>query len=103
MFDLTIFGVVRMSSLKELGVEPSQLMSAGVLLVNLQAFGMLIGGVLWGILGDKKGRLSILFGSLLLYSTANFLNAFVTDLPQYAVLRFIAGVGLAGELGAAVT
>ena len=103
MFDLTIFGVVRMSSLKELGVEPSQLMSTGIMMVNLSAVGMLIGGVMWGVLGDKKGRLSILFGSILLYSTANVLNAFVTSIPQYAVLRFIAGVGLAGELGAAVT
>lgn len=103
MFDLTIFGVVRMSSLKELGIESSQLLNAGVLLMNLQALGMLVGGLMWGILADKKGRLSVLFGSILLYSTANLLNAFVTDLPQYAVLRFLAGVGLAGELGAAVT
>lgn len=103
LFDLTIFGVVRISSLKELGVDPSELMSKGMLVVNLGALGMLIGGVMWGVLGDKKGRLSVLFGSILLYSTANLLSAFVSDLPQYAVLRFLSGVGLAGELGAAVT
>jgi len=65
--------------------------------------GMLIGGILWGILGDKKGRLSVLFASIILYSVANFLNAFVTNVEQYAALRFIAGIGLAGELGAGVT
>jgi len=104
MFDLTVFGVVRVASLKDIGiVDPIELTNAGILLVNLQAFGMLLGGVLWGVMADKKGRLSVLFGSILLYSVANCLNAFVTDLPQYAVLRFVAGVGLAGELGAAVT
>ena len=104
MFDLTIFGVVRMTSLKAMGiVDPAELMSRGILLVNLQALGMLFGGLLWGILADKKGRLSVLFASILLYSVANILNAFVVNIDQYAVLRFIAGVGLAGELGAAVT
>lgn len=104
MFDLTIFGVVRVASLKDLGLtDPAEITSKGVLLVNLQAAGMLLGGLLWGILGDKRGRLSVLFGSILLYSIANLLNAFVTDINQYAILRFLAGIGLAGELGAAVT
>ena len=104
MFDLTIFGVVRMSSLKAIGItDPAEVLSKGIWLVNLQALGMLTGGLLWGILADKKGRLSVLFASILIYSVANILNAFVTTLTQYEILRFIAGVGLAGELGAAVT
>lgn len=104
MFDLTIFGVVRVASLKDLGfTDPAEITSKGVLLINIQAAGMLIGGLLWGVLGDKRGRLSVLFGSILLYSISNLLNAFVVDINQYAVLRFLAGVGLAGELGAAVT
>jgi MFS transporter, putative metabolite:H+ symporter len=104
MFDLTIFGVVRVASLKDLGLtDPAQITGYGVYLMNLQAAGMLLGGLIWGILGDKRGRLSVLFGSILLYSVANLLNAFVVNLDQYAVLRLLAGVGLAGELGAAVT
>ena len=104
MFDITIFGVVRMASLTDLGItDPAEITSKGLLLLNLQAFGMLLGGILWGVLGDKKGRLSVLFGSILLYSLANILNAFVSSIEQYAILRFIAGVGLAGELGAAIT
>ncbi|MCX6166180.1 MAG: MFS transporter, partial [Ignavibacteriae bacterium] len=79
------------------------LMSNGVLLLNMQMGGMLIGGILWGIVGDKKGRISVLFGSILLYSLANLANGFVQNIPQYAILRFIAGIGLAGELGAGIT
>jgi putative MFS transporter len=104
MFDLTIFGVVRVSSLKGIGItDPAAITTNGMWLGNLGAAGMLLGGLLWGILGDKKGRLSVLFGSILLYSSANVANAYVTSLPMYGVLRFLAGVGLAGELGAAVT
>ena len=73
------------------------------MLLNMQMAGMLIGGILWGILGDKRGRLTVLFGSILLYSLANIANGFVQNIEQYALLRFIAGVGLAGELGAGVT
>jgi MFS transporter, putative metabolite:H+ symporter len=101
MFDLTLFGVVRVSSLRALGV--TNVLEVGVLLVDLQMIGMLLGGVFWGILGDKKGRISVLFGSILVYSLANLANAFVTNVPLYGVLRFIAGFGLAGELGAAIT
>jgi MFS family permease len=75
----------------------------GKFLFNMQMLGMLIGGVIWGVLGDKKGRLKVLFGSILLYSAANILNAFVVDVPTYAVVRIIAGIGLAGELGAGIT
>ncbi|GAB4015273.1 MFS transporter [Spirosoma koreense] len=103
MYDLFLFSVVRVPSLKALGVEGDRLLSEGIYLLNTQMAGMLIGGIFWGILGDKKGRLSVLFGSILLYSLANISNGLVTSLNQYALLRFIAGVGLAGELGAGVT
>lgn len=103
IYDLILFSIVRIPSLKALGLEGDQLTNQGLLLLNLQMGGMLIGGVLFGILGDKKGRLSVLFGSILLYSLANLLNGFVQNIEQYAVLRLIAGIGLAGELGAGVT
>lgn len=103
IYDLLLFGIVRVSSLKAIGVAESDLLEKGVLLINSQMLGMLLGGVLWGILGDKKGRLSVLFGSILLYSIANILNALVSSVELYALLRFVAGVGLAGELGAAIT
>ena len=103
MYDLLLFGIVRVPSLKALGLEGDNLMQTGMLLLNTQMAGMLIGGVLWGILGDKKGRLNVLFGSILLYSIANISNAFITNVPQYVLARFLAGVGLAGELGAAIT
>ncbi|GAB4008893.1 MFS transporter [Spirosoma migulaei] len=103
MYDLFLFSVVRVPSLKALAVEGDRLLSEGLFLLNVQMAGMLIGGIFWGILGDKKGRLSVLFGSILLYSLANIANGFVTSLDQYALLRFIAGVGLAGELGAGIT
>ncbi|MCS7074168.1 MAG: MFS transporter, partial [Bacteroidia bacterium] len=98
-----LFSVVRIPSLKSLGLTPEEITSEGIFLINMQMIGMLIGGILWGILGDKKGRLSVLFGSILMYSLANIGNAFVTNVPQYAILRLIAGIGLAGELGAGIT
>ena len=103
IYDLILFGVVRVESLGELGLNKEEITSWGAIILNAQMVGMLIGGILWGVLGDKKGRLSVLFASIVLYSAANFLNAFVTNVEQYALLRFIAGVGLAGELGAGVT
>ncbi|MCY7358868.1 MAG: MFS transporter [Rudanella sp.] len=103
MYDLFLFSVVRIPSLKALGVAGDRLLPEGVFLLNMQLIGLLIGGVLWGILGDKRGRLSVLFGSILLYSLANIANGLVTNLTQYAALRFIAGIGLAGELGAGIT
>jgi MFS family permease len=87
----------------ELGVKGEDLINKGVFLLNMQMAGMLIGGIIWGIWGDKKGRLSVLFGSITLYSISNLANAFVTSTEVYALLRFLAGIGLAGELGAAVT
>ncbi|MDR6803736.1 MFS family permease [Dyadobacter sp. BE34] len=103
MYDLFLFSVVRVPSLKALNVADDQLLNEGISLLNYQMAGMLIGGVLWGVIADKRGRLSVLFGSIIMYSLANIGNGFVNSLDQYALLRFIAGVGLAGELGAGIT
>ncbi len=103
MYDLVLYGIVRIPSLKSMGFSGEALVTEGVFLLNMQMTGMLIGGIIWGILGDKKGRLSVLFGSIALYSVSNIANAFVTSLDGYAIARFFAGVGLAGELGAAIT
>jgi MFS family permease len=103
VYDLILFSVVRKPSLLSLGITGDQQIDVGVMLLNWQMAGMLIGGILWGILGDKKGRISVLFGSIFLYSAANIANGFVQDVPTYAILRFIAGIGLAGELGAGIT
>ena len=103
MYDLFLFSIVRVPSLKSLNISGEKILENGLLLLNLQMAGLLIGGVFWGILGDKKGRLSVLFGSILIYSLANIGNGFVTSIGAYAALRFIAGFGLAGELGAGIT
>lgn len=103
IYDLLLFGIVRVPSLKDLGVAPEDMLSVGVRLLNFQMAGMLLGGIIWGVIGDRRGRKSVLFGSILMYSLANIANAFVPNPEVYAWLRFIAGVGLAGELGAAIT
>ncbi|MBD3749381.1 MAG: MFS transporter [Sphingobacteriales bacterium] len=103
IYDLVLFSVIRVQSLKGIGVPDDQLLSIGVKLINFQMIGMLIGGIIFGILGDKLGRLKVLFGSILMYSVANIVNGFVTDVQTYELVRFIAGVGLAGELGAGIT
>jgi MFS family permease len=130
LYDLVIFSVVRVPSLgaKGLGLPEASdgsaggfwdgvvrsfeillgrvqgdVTSAGAAILDVQLTGMVIGGFVWGMLGDRRGRLTTLFGSIALYSTANLLNAFVQTVPQYAALRFVAGIGLAGELGAGVT
>lgn len=103
MYDLFLFNIVRVPSLKELGLQGDELLGKGLTILNVQMAGMLLGGILWGVLGDKKGRLSVLFGSILLYSLANIANGFVHTFNQYMLLRFIAGIGLAGELGAGIT
>jgi len=103
IYDLILFSVVRVKSLIAIGVPEDQLLDAGVNLLSLQMFGMLVGGILWGVLGDRRGRLSVLFGSILMYSLANIANAMVTSVGMYGAFRFIAGVGLAGELGAGIT
>jgi MFS transporter, putative metabolite:H+ symporter len=103
IYDLLLFSIVRMPSLRALGIAEENLLAEGEFLLRMQMGGMLAGGLVWGILGDKRGRLSVLFGSILFYSLANIANGFVTDMTQYATLRFVAGFGLAGELGAGVT
>ena len=104
LFDLVLFSIVRIPSLKALGVtDPEQLTAEGKRLLDIQLVGMLLGGIAFGMLGDRLGRLKTLFGSIVLYSVANILNAFVTEVWQYEVLRFVAGFGLAGELGAGIT
>ncbi|MEY3984545.1 MAG: hypothetical protein RL160_2104 [Bacteroidota bacterium] len=104
IFDLILYNIVKKESLMEgLGLSLEQYAENEVFLFQMQMLGMMVGGILWGVLGDKKGRVSVLFGSILLYSLANLLNAFVVNIEQYAWMRFLAGVGLAGELGAAIT
>ncbi|HTB32036.1 MAG TPA: MFS transporter, partial [Bacteroidia bacterium] len=103
IYDLILFNVVRKPSLETLGFKGDEILDKGILLLNWQMAGMMIGGIIWGILGDKKGRLSILFFTILLYSVANIANAYVHDINTYIALRFIAGLGLAGELGLGIT
>lgn len=103
VYDLLLFGIVRKPSLAALGLTPEEVLTQGEIIISVQMLGLLVGGILWGIVGDKSGRLKVLFGSILLYSIANILNGMVTTIPQYIILRFIAGVGLAGELGAGIT
>lgn len=103
IYDLILFSVVRIKSLKDLGVADENMLSVGSTIISSQMFGMLLGGILWGVLGDKKGRLSVLFGSIILYSIANIANGFVSSVTAYTIIRFIAGIGLAGELGAGIT
>ena len=103
IYDLILFAVVRIPSLKSLGFSGDQLVTQGTWLINWQMGGMLLGGLLWGLLGDRFGRLKVLFGSIILYSLANIANGLVTDLATYAVCRFLAGLGLAGELGGCIT
>src|SRR5829696_735092 len=103
IYDLLLFNIVRRSSFRDLGVAESAMKNIGESIISWQMIGLTIGGIVWGILGDKKGRKSVLFGSILLYSLATIANGFVTDIDQYTWLRFIAGLGLAGELGASIT
>lgn len=104
IYDLVLFNVVKRASLEHiLGPDHPRLTAIGINLFNCQMLGMLVGGILWGVWGDKRGRVTVLFGSILLYSAANVANAFTFDVTSYAVVRFIAGLGLAGELGADIT
>lgn len=103
IYDLLLYTIVRVPSLSSLGLNDAQIRDDGLRIINMQMIGLLLGGIIWGVLGDKKGRLSVLFGSILLYSAANFANGFVQNVDQYAWARFVAGLGLAGELGAGIT
>lgn len=103
IYDLLLFSIIRVPSLASLGLSPEMITSKSEMILTWQMLGLLIGGILWGVTGDKKGRLSVLFGSIILYSLANIANGFVQTAEQYALIRFIAGVGLAGELGAGIT
>jgi MFS transporter, putative metabolite:H+ symporter len=106
IYDLLLFTIVREPSIKELGVDlhdAKAVLAASAKIINWQMIGLLLGGIIWGIMGDKKGRLSVLFGSIILYSIANFITSYVQNTDQYAHMRFITGIGLAGELGAGIT
>jgi len=103
IYDLLVFSIVRVPSLLAIGVKAADVKAVGVTIINWQMFGLLIGGLIWGIVGDKLGRIKVLFGSILLYSVANFINGRVTNVEGYIIVRFIAGLGLAGELGAGIT
>ncbi len=103
IYDLLLFSIIRVPSLRSIGLNEEQILTEGESIIQWQMFGLLIGGIIWGIMGDKKGRLSVLFGSIVLYSLANIANGFVETADQYKLIRFIAGLGLAGELGAGIT
>ncbi len=103
IYDLLLFQIVRVESLRDMGLTPALVKSEGEFIISIQMIGLLVGGIIWGVMGDKKGRLSVLFGSIILYSIANIVNGFVQTPNQYALTRFFAGIGLAGELGAGIT
>ena len=103
VYDLLLFSIIRKPSLESLHLSPEEVLSKGELIISIQMIGLVVGGIIWGIMGDKKGRLSVLFGSIILYSVANIANGMVQTVPQYIIARFFAGVGLAGELGASIT
>jgi len=103
IYDLLLFSIVRVPSLASLGLSAKEVTDSGIFLLNIQMIGLMAGGIFWGILGDKKGRLNVLFGSIFLYSVANIANGFVHSVHSYAFWRFVAGFGLAGELGAGIT
>jgi MFS family permease len=103
IYDLLLFSIIRIPSLKSFGLNDDQIAKDGLFIINVQMLGLLLGGILWGVLGDKKGRLKVLFASIILYSLGNIANGFVQNVNQYALIRFITGLGLAGELGAGIT
>jgi len=103
IYDLILFSIVRIPSLRDIGVPEDQIKDVGIHLLNLQMIGMLLGGIVWGILGDKKGRMTALFLTILIYSLANIANGFAQTVNQYSWMRIIAGFGLAGELGLGIT
>ena len=103
IYDLLLFSIIRVPSLKSFGLNDAAIAKDGLKIINIQMMGLLVGGIFWGILGDKKGRLKVLYASIILYSLVNIANGFVHTVNQYAAVRFITGLGLAGELGAGIT
>lgn len=103
IYDLLLFSIIRVPSLQSLGLDTAAISREGLRIINIQMMGLLVGGIFWGILGDKKGRLNVLYASIILYSLGNIANGFVHTVDQYAAVRFITGFGLAGELGAGIT
>src|SRR5881628_461302 len=103
IYDLLLFSIIRIPSLKSFGLNDDQIAKDGLFIINIQMLGLLCGGILWGVLGDKKGRLKVLYASIILYSLGNIANGFVQTVDQYAWVRFVTGIGLAGELGAGIT
>src|ERR1700712_47308 len=103
IYDLLLFSIIRVPSLKSLGLNDASIATDGLRIINIQMLGVLFGGIFWGVLGDKKGRLNVLYASIILYSLGNIANGFVHTVNQYAGVRFITGFGLAGELGAGIT
>ncbi len=103
IYDLLLFSIIRVPSLRSLGLTDEQIAHDGLFIINVQMLGLLAGGIFWGIMGDKKGRIKVLYASIILYSLGNIANGFVQTVNQYAIIRFITGLGLAGELGAGIT
>jgi predicted MFS family arabinose efflux permease len=103
IYDLLLFAIIRIDSLKSLGLTPEQISSEGEAILQWQMAGLMIGGIIAGVIADRKGRLSVLFGSILFYSLANIANGMVNDVEHYKIIRFLAGLGLAGELGVGIT
>lgn len=103
IYDLLLFSIIRVPSLQSLGLDAAAVSKDGLKIINIQMLGLLFGGIFWGVLGDKKGRLNVLYASIILYSLGNIANGFVQTVNQYATVRFITGFGLAGELGAGIT
>lgn len=103
IYDLLLFSIIRIPSLRSFGLNDEAIAKEGLFILNIQMVGLLVGGILWGVLGDKKGRLKVLFASIILYSLGNIANGFVQNVDQYAAIRFLTGIGLAGELGAGIT
>lgn len=103
IYDLLLFSIVKTPSMLSVGATHATILADSTKVINWQMGGLLLGGIIWGMLGDKKGRLSVLFGSIVLYSVANFITGFIQTVDQYAACRFVAGLGLAGELGAGIT
>jgi MFS family permease len=103
IYDLLLFSITRFPALRSFGLSDAEVLTQGESIIMWQMFGLLIGGIIWGVMGDRKGRLSVLFGSIILYSLANIANGFIETTAQFKAIRFIAGLGLAGELGAGIT